>query len=146
MLYQTFYYAYRNKRLATTGSTGNEEDQPLLSNKTDLNLTSDAIKPSIFAQLSLLGIFLGALISAILVWTGKSQFLDWLYYASSVKLFISVIKYAPQVFLIWRRRSLNGFAIGNVLAVRRIVLDCARSAKLNYGRTWVDQSYLLRNW
>jgi len=77
----------------------------------------EASRPSVFCQLLLLGLFVAAFISATLVWAGKAQFLDWLYYMSTVKLIISVVKYIPQVLLNWRLRSAEGFAIGNVILV-----------------------------
>nr|XP_019046176.1 hypothetical protein I302_04916 [Kwoniella bestiolae CBS 10118]OCF25106.1 hypothetical protein I302_04916 [Kwoniella bestiolae CBS 10118] len=54
-------------------------------------------------------------ISALLVWSGKYQFLDWLYLDSSIKLIISAVKYVPQVVLNWKLRSVEGFAIGQII-------------------------------
>lgn len=41
--------------------------------------------------------------------------LDVLYYFSYVKLFITVIKYVPQAFMNYRRKSTVGWSIGNIL-------------------------------
>ena len=41
--------------------------------------------------------------------------LDFLTYASYVKLLITIIKYMPQAWMNFRRKSTEGWSIGNVL-------------------------------
>ena len=47
--------------------------------------------------------------SSVLKW------LDFLYFCSYVKLFITLIKYVPQAYMNYRRKSTMGWSIGNVL-------------------------------
>ena len=46
---------------------------------------------------------------------GKFNWLDFLYLLSYIKIFISTIKYIPQVFLNIRRKSTVGWSIWNIL-------------------------------
>eukprot|EP00658_Telonema_sp_P-2_P016221 TRINITY_DN1627_c0_g1_i15.p1 TRINITY_DN1627_c0_g1~~TRINITY_DN1627_c0_g1_i15.p1 ORF type:complete len:359 (+),score=89.06 TRINITY_DN1627_c0_g1_i15:107-1183(+) len=63
--------------------------------------------------------------------TGVWSWLQWLYFLSYIKLFISVIKYVPQVYMNWQRKSTNGWNIYNVvldftggfLSIAQLVLD-----------------------
>ena len=48
-------------------------------------------------------------ISSVIVW------LDFLFYCSYVKLGITLIKYMPQAFMNFRRKSTVGWSIGNIL-------------------------------
>lgn len=61
-----------------------------------------------------------ATVLGLLVWLGKVELLDWLYYASALKVLISAVKFIPQVILNWRLRTSDGFAIGNAIAVRSV--------------------------
>ena len=110
---QVLWYARRTKT-----ASGDERDRliptPEERNKLDFETSST---PSIPCRLAIAGIFIASLVSAFLVWIGKAEWLDWLYFASAVKLFVSVIKFMPQVILNWRLRSVEGFAIGQILAV-----------------------------
>lgn len=59
-------------------------------------------------------------ICCVLSFAGLAQFhkihwLDFLYYCSYIKLFITLIKYIPQAFMNYRRKSTSGWSIGNVL-------------------------------
>ncbi|KAJ9593817.1 hypothetical protein L9F63_027539, partial [Diploptera punctata] len=62
--------------------------------------------------LSIFAIFL--LISVILASTEIIDWLDFLYYCSYVKLCITLIKYIPQAFMNYRRKSTVGWSIGNI--------------------------------
>ncbi|KAB0799845.1 hypothetical protein PPYR_07725 [Photinus pyralis] len=42
------------------------------------------------------------------------QWLDFLYFSSYVKLVITVLKYIPQAYLNWKRKSTSGWSIGVV--------------------------------
>jgi len=64
--------------------------------------------------LSLCGI-LSIIIVAIVAAVNKIQWLWFFYYLSYVKLAISFLKYCPQVFLNFRRKSTIGWNIWNVL-------------------------------
>lgn len=46
------------------------------------------------------------------------EWIDFLYLCSYVKLFITLIKYAPQAYMNYLRKSTMGWSIGNIL------LDC----------------------
>ncbi|XP_018394902.1 PREDICTED: cystinosin homolog [Cyphomyrmex costatus] len=54
------------------------------------------------------------LISLILSCVKTIQWLDFLYYCSYVKLSITLIKYVPQAFYNYRRKSTVGWSIGNI--------------------------------
>ncbi|XP_032672904.1 cystinosin homolog isoform X2 [Odontomachus brunneus] len=53
-------------------------------------------------------------ISLILSFVKVIQWLDFLYYCSYVKLSITLIKYVPQAFYNYRRKSTVGWSIGNI--------------------------------
>jgi len=55
------------------------------------------------------------IITAIIAATGVVNWLWFLYIFSYVKLAITMIKYVPQAYLNYRRKSTEGWAIGNVL-------------------------------
>lgn len=61
----------------------------------------------------LIGLFL--VISLILTLSLVVETLDFLYYCSYVKLFITLIKYVPQAYMNFRRKSTLGWSIGNIL-------------------------------
>ncbi|XP_003424835.1 cystinosin homolog isoform X1 [Nasonia vitripennis] len=54
------------------------------------------------------------LISVILAILHVIQWLDFLYYCSYVKLAITLIKYVPQAFYNYKRKSTVGWSIGNI--------------------------------
>ncbi|XP_035727494.1 cystinosin homolog isoform X2 [Vespa mandarinia] len=54
------------------------------------------------------------LISMLLAITVVIAWLDFLYYCSYVKLCITLIKYVPQAFYNYRRKSTVGWSIGNI--------------------------------
>lgn len=54
------------------------------------------------------------LISLILSFHNTIHWLDFLYYCSYVKLSITLIKYVPQAFYNYRRKSTVGWSIGNI--------------------------------
>ena len=113
-LLQLWYYAYFNR------SKSNGESRALLpssSTMSDPPSVKDTAVPSKPIQLVIYAIAIGALISAVMVWAGRIEWLDWLYFASSIKLVITFIKYIPQVILNWRLKSVEGFAIGTILMV-----------------------------
>jgi cystinosin len=43
------------------------------------------------------------------------QFIDGLYFLSSIKAIITLIKYAPQVYLNYKRKSTIGWSIENIM-------------------------------
>lgn len=61
------------------------------------------------------GIFIFLVISLIISLVGVLKYLDFLYFCSYVKLFITLIKYLPQAYLNFRRKSTYGWSIGNIL-------------------------------
>lgn len=46
---------------------------------------------------------------------GKLSILNLIYYFSYVKLAITIIKYCPQAYMNFRRKSTEGWSIGNIL-------------------------------
>ncbi|KAM0733695.1 Cystinosin-like protein [Formica fusca] len=54
------------------------------------------------------------LISLILSFVHTIHWLDFLYYCSYVKLSITLIKYVPQAYYNYRRKSTVGWSIGNI--------------------------------
>lgn len=54
-------------------------------------------------------------ISIILAGTDVIHWLDFLYYCSYVKLTITLIKYIPQAYMNYKRKSTIGWSIGNIL-------------------------------
>lgn len=63
----------------------------------------------------LVGIAIFVLIILILAFTHILPWLDFLQYCSYVKLGITLIKYIPQAYMNFRRKSTVGWSIGNVL-------------------------------
>ena len=78
--------------------------------------------------------FLSVLISTI---ADALSWLDFLTYASYIKLFITLIKYVPQAYMNFARKSTSGWSIGNVLldftggllSMLQMILD-----SYNYGK------------
>ncbi|XP_077284588.1 lysosomal cystine transporter cystinosin isoform X2 [Arctopsyche grandis] len=63
----------------------------------------------------ILGIFgVVILVSLILAATIVITWLDFLYYCSYIKLSITLIKYVPQAYMNYRRKSTVGWSIGNI--------------------------------
>lgn len=46
---------------------------------------------------------------------GVSSWLAFMYWLSYIKVFITLVKYIPQVYLNWKRKSTVGWSIWNVL-------------------------------
>ncbi|WWD17419.1 hypothetical protein CI109_101860 [Kwoniella shandongensis] len=128
-LLQVWWYARRS-----TSLTGLEEDEetPLIHAEEDTKPSSStwssikevdiftprsSIRPSILTDFGLVALIISAVVVAILVWTNKTktEFLDWLYFVSTIKLIISTVKYVPQVFLNHKLRGMEGFAVGQAI-------------------------------
>ncbi|XP_063361237.1 cystinosin homolog isoform X1 [Cydia amplana] len=63
----------------------------------------------------LLGVFgLVVTVTAILGGVGTLAWLDFLYYCSYIKLAITLIKYVPQAYMNYKRKSTVGWSIGNI--------------------------------
>ncbi|XP_067368420.1 cystinosin isoform X2 [Channa argus] len=56
-----------------------------------------------------------AFISLFLAIAKVITWLDYLYYFSYIKLAVTLIKYVPQAYMNYRRKSTEGWSIGNVL-------------------------------
>ena len=76
-------------------------------------------RPSRFGLIFIIGIAVSTFVASIMVWIGKLEYLDWLYFLSSVKLVISTVKWVPQVVLNYQRKSVEGFAIWAIILVCR---------------------------
>ena len=46
---------------------------------------------------------------------GSLEWLDWLYFLALLKLIITLLKYMPQAYLNFSRKSTQGWAVGTVL-------------------------------
>lgn len=58
---------------------------------------------------------ISSIILGILVMTNSFNKLDYIYFFSYVKLIITIIKYIPQAYFNYRRKSTVGWSIGNIL-------------------------------
>lgn len=70
---------------------------------------------SIVARSILTVFFLCIVTMIILAFTNVVHWLDFLYACGYIKLCITLIKYVPQAFMNYRRKSTSGWSIGNVL-------------------------------
>lgn len=68
-----------------------------------------------FCRMLLFLMFLFALVSLIVAGAGVINWLTYVEYLSYVKLFITVIKYMPQAYMNYKRKSTDGWSIGNIL-------------------------------
>lgn len=94
-----------------------------------------ALRPKRLIEWVMIGILCIICGYAILVVTVNEQFnwLDFLYLLSYIKLFISLMKYIPQVILNFRRKSTRGWSIwailldfaGGSFSDLQLVMDCA---------------------
>ncbi|OWZ60210.1 cystinosin [Cryptococcus neoformans c45] len=128
-LAQVFWYGYLRQLLSRQDPSAQSSDEtsPLISDSIPNSAAGDdsdssnpvifhsPIRPSPVAQLFLGGIVISPFAYAIFVWTGKAQFLDWLYLVGNIKVVVSAVKYIPQVVLNHRMRAVNGFAIGVII-------------------------------
>lgn len=56
-----------------------------------------------------------ALVSLFVAVAQKITWLEYLYYFSYIKLGVTLVKYIPQAYMNYRRKSTEGWSIGNVL-------------------------------
>ncbi|XP_026739544.1 cystinosin homolog isoform X2 [Trichoplusia ni] len=70
---------------------------------------------STVARSILATMFLVVIITGILSVAHVIEWLDFLYYCSYIKLFITFIKYLPQAIMNYRRKSTVGWSIGNII-------------------------------
>jgi len=68
-----------------------------------------------FCRALLFGMFLFALVTLIVAGAGAMKWLTYVDYLSYLKLFITVIKYIPQAYMNYKRKSTDGWSIGNIL-------------------------------
>ncbi|XP_049866400.1 cystinosin homolog isoform X2 [Pectinophora gossypiella] len=63
----------------------------------------------------IIGVFtLVVIVTASLGGASKIEWLDFLYYCSYIKLCITLIKYVPQAYMNYKRKSTVGWSIGNI--------------------------------
>ena len=72
-------------------------------------------KVSYTAVIFITGFFLTVTITGIVTLVGISSWLIFLYVLSYIKLLITLIKYVPQAYMNFKRKSTDGWSIGNVL-------------------------------
>ncbi|CAJ0907904.1 13206_t:CDS:2 [Entrophospora sp. SA101] len=72
------------------------------------------------------------------IYFSKFQWIDLIYFLSYIKLLISLIKYVPQAFLNFKRKSTIGWSIHNIL------LDFTGGVLSNF--QLIFDAYLTNNW
>ncbi|WAR23808.1 CTNS-like protein, partial [Mya arenaria] len=72
-------------------------------------------KVSKISMVLVIGSWLFAGISLVVTLLHKITWLTYLYYFSYIKLGVTLIKYMPQAYMNFRRKSTDGWSIGNVL-------------------------------
>lgn len=72
-------------------------------------------KVSYTAVIFICGFFLTVVVTGIVTLIGISSWLIFLYVLSYIKLVITLIKYVPQAYMNFKRKSTDGWSIGNVL-------------------------------
>ncbi|KAF9964419.1 hypothetical protein BGZ70_006484 [Mortierella alpina] len=92
-------------------------------------------KVSLWAKIYIVAAVVIAVALAAQAAFGKQgrEWIDLLYYLSTVKLVISFLKYCPQVYINWRAQSTVGWSIhnilldftGGVLSIAQLVLDAS---------------------
>ncbi|XP_065191793.1 cystinosin-like [Sycon ciliatum] len=70
---------------------------------------------SYFARVLVAGSWLMVFVTLFVTIAGKYSWLNYLYMFSYVKLGVTLIKYVPQAYMNYRRKSTVGWSIGNVL-------------------------------
>eukprot|EP00731_Ephydatia_muelleri_P018975 Em0011g1015a len=75
----------------------------------------DKQKVSIVVIIILVAMWLFIFISLFVAVGKKLQWLEFLYFLSYVKLAVTLVKYIPQAYLNFKRKSTEGWSIGNVL-------------------------------
>lgn len=107
--------AVRRSDAAAAAAAAAVEETPLLADAAvDEGVLRAPVTMTAAGRLAL------ALIGATALWelarlqARRIQLLDFLYYTSSVKLAITVLKYLPQMFLHVAIRSTRGFSIGTI--------------------------------
>lgn len=71
-------------------------------------------------------------VTMVLALVGMVTWLDFLYLLSYIKLSLTVVKYIPQVYMNYKRKSTTGWSIinvmldftGGVFSITQIILDC----------------------
>ncbi|KAI7849924.1 PQ loop repeat-domain-containing protein [Circinella umbellata] len=74
---------------------------------------------------------LGAFLVVLAVKSGRAHWIDLMYYLSYIKLGVTIVKYLPQVWINFKRKSTVGWSIynilldftGGVLSVAQLLLD-----------------------
>ncbi|GAA5794939.1 hypothetical protein HPULCUR_000288 [Helicostylum pulchrum] len=74
---------------------------------------------------------MGAVLVVSTIHYGGAIWLDFMYYLSSIKLIVSFIKYLPQVWVNYKRKSTQGWSVqyiiwdlsGGVLSIIQLLLD-----------------------
>ena len=117
-LLQVVYYWRKNKNVQE--DPADEERRLLLKDSSRFGLSTSTLRPSFPISILVAVLVIAAFISAAFVWAGKQEFLDWLYFVSTIKLIISLVKYLPQILLNYRLKQVSGYANGVVNLVSRI--------------------------
>jgi cystinosin len=61
----------------------------------------------------------GGFATLLAVYAGFAQLIDFMYYLSYVKLGVSLVKYMPQIWLNYKKKSTVGWSIHNILLVNK---------------------------
>lgn len=120
-LVQVWYYHRATQKLKTGPAagevrwTGPAEETPLLSAESvDDGVLRAPTTMSLAGRICLALIAVSALWELSALHLGRIQLLDFLYYVSSIKLVITVLKYLPQMALHFFIKDTSGFSIGAI--------------------------------
>lgn len=117
---QVWYYHRATQKLKAGPAlgevrwTGREETPLLAAEDADDGVMRAPTTMSLAGRVCLALIAVSALWELAALNLGRIQLLDFLYYASSVKLVITVLKYLPQMVLHYAIKSTRGFSIGAI--------------------------------
>ncbi|KAI9096934.1 PQ loop repeat-domain-containing protein [Phlyctochytrium arcticum] len=70
---------------------------------------------SLPAKTFLVASFAAAVMTGVSAVRGGISLKDWIYYLSYIKIGVSIVKYLPQVWLNYRRRSTEGWSMGVIM-------------------------------
>mmetsp|Transcript_45962 Transcript_45962/g.74970 ORF Transcript_45962/g.74970 Transcript_45962/m.74970 type:complete len:200 (-) Transcript_45962:356-955(-) len=115
-----------------------------------LNLTNGKQSVSIVVRaiLGLLWLSIGAGIALVI--TEAVDWLEFTSYLGNVKLFCSFVKYAPQAYMNYQRKSTAGFSIayifldagGAIFSETQIAVDSLRLGRMSLWRSNIPKTFL----
>lgn len=113
-LAQSLYYFYLARQRRAQPSP--DLETPLIAKD---ETHAAPTKPSLPTRIALGLMGIAAIYEITALSFGRIELLDFLYFASTLKIFITLTKYVPQMVLNYKLKSVRGFSIGGILCVRR---------------------------